>query len=45
MMIFLIRLVEQLEISIPDFRDRTVLLLDGATYHTGSKVREYLRKL
>lgn len=45
MLIFLIRLVEQLEIAIPDFRDRTVLLLDGAPYHTGSKVREYLQKL
>jgi len=45
MLIFLIKLVEQLDIALPDWRDNTILLLDNATYHTGSKVREYLRKL
>ena len=45
MLIFLTKLVDQLDISIPDWRDQSVLLLDGARYHTGSKVREYLRKL
>ena len=37
--------MDQLDIGIPDWRDNTVFLLDGATYHTGSKVREYMRKL
>ena len=33
MMIFLIKLVEQLDIALPDWRDHTALLLDNATYH------------
>ena len=45
MMIFLIKLVEQLDIALPDWRDHTALLLDNATYHQGARVREYLRKL
>ena len=45
MMVFLEYLVEQLDLTRPSWRDDTVLLLDGAIYHTGSAVREYLRKL
>jgi len=45
MMIFLIHLVNQLDQERSSWRDDTVLLLDGARYHTGSEVREYLRKL
>ena len=45
MLVFLARLVDQLDLAIADWRDRSVILLDGATYHTGSKVREYIRKL
>ena len=45
MLVFLQHLVEQLDLSRPSWRDDTVLLLDGAKYHTGSRVREYLRKL
>ena len=45
MLIFLKRLVDQLDLALPDWRDDTVILLDGSTYHTGAKVREYLRKL
>ena len=45
MMIFLQHLVEQLDLERPSWRDDTVLLLDGAKYHTGSQVREYMRKL
>jgi len=45
MMVFLEYLVEQLDLTRPSWRDDTVLLLDGARYHTGSAVREYLRKL
>ena len=44
-LIFLQGLVDQMDLSIPDWRDRSVILLDGARYHTGSKVREYMRKL
>ena len=39
-MIFLVHLVQQLDTERPSWRDDTVLLLDGARYHTGSKVRE-----
>lgn len=45
MLVYLQYLVEQLDEERPSWRDDTVLLLDGARYHTGSKVREYLRKL
>jgi len=41
----LIHLVNQLDQERSNWRDDTVLLLDGARYHTGSEVREYLRKL
>ena len=45
MMIYLIHLVNQLDQERSSWRDDTVLLLDGARYHTGTEVREYLRKL
>ena len=45
MLIFLIHLVNQLDLERPSWRDDTILLLDGAKYHTGSIVREYMRKL
>ena len=45
MMVFLIHLVKVLDTERPSWRDDTILLLDGARYHTGSKVREYMRKL
>ena len=45
MMIFLIHLVKVLDIERPSWRDDTILLLDGARYHVGSRVREYMRKL
>ena len=45
MMIFLIHLVNLLDLERPSWREDTVLLLDGARYHTGSTVREYMRKL
>lgn len=45
MLLFLQGLVDQLDVGIPDWRDNCVILLDGATYHTGSKVREFMRKL
>ena len=45
MLIFLLHLVEQLDSERSSWREDTILLLDGARYHTGSKVREYLRKL
>jgi hypothetical protein len=45
MLIFLIHLVNQLDLERPSWKEETILLLDGAKYHTGSRVREYLRKL
>ena len=45
MLIFLVHLVQQLDAERPSWREDTVMLLDGARYHTGSKVREYMRKL
>ena len=45
MMIFLQHLVNQLDLERPSWRDDTAIMLDGAKYHIGSKVREYLRKL
>ena len=45
MLIFLTKLVDQLDISLPSWREDTVILLDGAKYHVGSKVREYMRKM
>ena len=45
MLVFLSSLVDCLDLSLPSWRENCVLLLDGATYHTGSKVREYIRKL
>ena len=29
----------------PSWREDTILLLDGASFHKGTKIREYLRKL
>jgi len=44
-LIFLIHLMEQLDLDHPSWRDDTVILMDGARYHTGTEVREYMRKL
>ena len=45
MMVYLQYLLDLLDLERPSWKDDTVLLLDGARYHTGSQVREYLRKL
>ena len=45
MMVFLQHLLDLLDLERPSWREDTVLQLDGARYHTGSRVREYLRKL
>ena len=44
-MLFLSHLVRQLALEKPDFRDSTVILLDGAKYHTSIETREVLSKL
>ena len=44
-MVFLVHLVRVLDAERPGWRDDTVLLLDGARYHVGSRVREYMRRL
>ena len=45
MLIFLLHLVKLLDSERPGWKNDTVLQLDGARYHTGSAVREYMRKL
>ena len=38
-------LVEQLDLEHPSWRDDTAILLDGAKYHNGLEIREYMRKM
>ena len=45
MLIFLMHLVEQLDKDHPSWREDTVILLDGAKYHKGVEIKEYMRKL
>ena len=45
MLVFLFDLMKQLDKENPGWRDDTVFLLDGAKYHTGSEIRQYMRKL
>ena len=42
---FMKHLMRQLDGEDPGWAEKTVFLLDGARYHTGEKMREYLRKL
>ena len=42
MLAFLSHLVKQLDLERPSWRDDTIILLDGARYHTGTDVREYM---
>ena len=45
MALFFMKLTELLDKDTPDWRDNSVVLLDGAKYHTGDDTREVLRKL
>ena len=45
MLAFLMYLVELLDLENPSWRNDTVILLDGAKYHTGVDLRDYMRKL
>ena len=44
-MLFFRYLIKQLDNENPNWRSNTVILLDGARYHTSEDMREYLRKL
>ena len=44
-MTFLIHLTNYLDEESPNWRDNTIILLDGATYHKGAEIRNYMRKL
>ena len=44
-MVFLRYLVQRLDEDIPGWRGDTLILLDGARYHTGSEIRDYLHKM
>jgi len=45
LLVFMKHLMRQLDGEDPGWAERTVFLLDGARYHTGEEMREYLRKL
>ena len=44
MILFLSQLIFVLDQEIPDHRTNTIILLDGAKYHTSAEVREFLKK-
>ena len=45
MLVFLQHLVKVLDEERPGWRSDTVVLLDGARYHTGAEIREYIHKM
>ena len=45
MLVFMRHLVMQLDREDPDWKKKTVFLLDGARYHTSEEMREYFRKM
>ncbi len=45
MLAFLRHLTMKLDEELPGWRSETVILLDGARYHTGEEIREYIRKM
>jgi len=45
MLVFMRHLMMQLDREDPDWKKKTVFLLDGARYHTSDEMREYLRKM
>ena len=45
MLVFLTHLVNVLDEESERWRSNTIILLDGARYHTGKDIREYMRRL
>ena len=45
MMVFFRHLILQLNDERPGWQEDTIILLDGARYHTGDGIREYLHKM
>ena len=45
MLIFLLSLFEQMDKELPGWRDDTIIVWDGAGYHGGAQIREYVRKM
>jgi len=45
MLAFLRYLVAKLDEEHPGWSAETVILLDGARYHTGEEIKEYIRKM
>ena len=45
LLVFLQHLAEKLDSERPGWRADTYILLDGARYHTGEEIREYLHKM
>ena len=45
MMVFLAYLIQKLDQETPGWRQDTYVLLDGARYHTGEDIRDFLHKM
>ena len=45
MCLFLKQLVNALELEDPNFREKTVLQFDGATYHRSAETRNFLANI
>ena len=45
LMLFLAYLIQRLDLETPGWRAVTWLLLDGAKYHVGEEIREFLHKM
>ena len=45
MLVFLQHLIAHYDEQVPGWRDDSYVLMDGARYHTGTDIREYLHKM
>ena len=44
-MLFMRYLIKHLDLENPNWREKSIFLLDGAKYHTSDEMREYFRKM
>ena len=44
-LLFLQHLIHRLDEDTPGWKQETYILLDGARYHTGTEIREFLHKM
>ena len=45
MLVYLQHLIAHYDAKDPNWREHSYILLDGARYHTGGDIREYLHKM